>query len=75
MNIPLPYGESYVDVSVPDDSLIVTQDDVPGLADEGEAATLAACLHRKRRLNAAYLQAWQQEPGLHFEQFVRASSP
>jgi nickel-dependent lactate racemase len=38
MNIPLPYGESYVDVSVPDDSLIVTQDDVPGLADEGEAA-------------------------------------
>ncbi len=40
----------------------------------GETATLAACLHRKRRLNAAYLQAWQHEPGLHFEQFVRASS-
>ena len=39
-----------------------------------ENAVLAACLQRKRRLNAAYLQAWTQNPTLHFEQFVRQTA-
>jgi glycosyltransferase involved in cell wall biosynthesis len=39
-----------------------------------ENVVLAACLQRKRRLNAAYLQAWTQNPTLHFEQFVRQTA-
>ena len=30
---------------------------------------------RKRRTNAAYLKAWEQTPGLRFEDFVRQSDP
>ena len=41
------------------------------LSSAERSSALAVCLQRKRRLNAAYLQAWQQKPGLHFEEFVR----